>query len=619
MLKVAAHKTADVEVLGLSGHTGADAADSADDHVDADPRTAGLLELQDDVPVGDGVVLEDHGGRTPQTGGVDDPVHLIQKDALEAQRGHQHLFALFRQLLHGEVLEDIGSLLADAEVGGDEGVVGIKLTGLLVVVAGADLGDVGVAMGALFGDEGQLGVHLVVVEAVDDGASRFLEVLRPVDVVLLIKAGAQLHQRYDLLAVFGGLHEGLHDLGLPGHPVEGHLDGDDIGVLRGLFEHRNEGADGLVRIAQQHIMLFHLGCEVVVLRRQHGPGRRIEQLRVSVGLHPARELKEEAQVKGAFLDEDPLVGQLEAAAQQLRDLRRGRDDLQPHRGQLAAALEQVGHDLAVVDVMVHHPLFHVDVGVAGDPEEALFLHVLLTEDKSRIVEHQLFRQGKKRLVVLPDEVHPLHLARDGHNAEGVLRRVLFVEEDAEVDLLIAQEREGMAAVHDLGAEDGEKLALEILFPEMLVLLGQLIEVHLAVAAGSQIFQRLGVIFVAVLLKLGRLGHDGGKLLLRRHVGLILPLLLLAAHEVCPLLERADAHHEELVQIGAIDGQELELLGQRDIFILAQHQHAAVEIQPAQFPVDKDALFTHDDSSFLRGGAPLSSDRRGPAIRLSYPA
>ena len=40
------------------------------------------------------------------------------------------------------------------------------------------------------------------------------------------------------------------------------------------------------------------------------------------------------------------------------------------------------------------PSFHVDVGVAGDPEEALFLHVLLTEDEGRIVEHQLLRQGK---------------------------------------------------------------------------------------------------------------------------------------------------------------------------------------------------------------------------------
>ena len=44
-----------------------------------------------------------------------------------------------------------------------------------------------------------------------------------------------------------------------------------------------------------------------------------------------------------------------------------------------------------------------------------------------------------------------------------------MKEDAKIDLLIAQERERVAAVHDLGTEDGEKLTLEILFPEMLVL------------------------------------------------------------------------------------------------------------------------------------------------------
>ena len=45
-------------------------------------------------------------------------------------------------------------------------------------------------MGALFGDESQLGVDFVVVKAIDDRASGFLEVLRPVDVVLFVKAGA---------------------------------------------------------------------------------------------------------------------------------------------------------------------------------------------------------------------------------------------------------------------------------------------------------------------------------------------------------------------------------------------------------------------------------------------
>ena len=83
-------------------------------------------------------------------GSVDDPVHLVQQHALEAERCHQHLFALLRQFLHGKVLEDVGRFLADAEVGGDEGVVGIKLTGLLVVVAGTDLGDVGAEPVALF-------------------------------------------------------------------------------------------------------------------------------------------------------------------------------------------------------------------------------------------------------------------------------------------------------------------------------------------------------------------------------------------------------------------------------------------------------------------------------------
>ena len=89
----------------------------------------------------------------------------------------------------------------------------------------------------------------------------------------------------------------------------------------------------------------------------------------------------------------------------------------------------------------------------------------------------------------------------------------------------------------------------------------------------------------------------------------------ASDEVGALLERADAHHEELVQIGAVDGQKLELFGQRDIFILAQHQHAAVEVQPAQFPVDKNALFTHDNSFFPRR-SPLSA-HIGEALPFVY--
>ncbi len=41
------------------------------------------------------------------------------------------------------------------------------------------------------------------------------------------------------------------------------------------------------------------------------------------------------------------------------------------------------------------------------------------------MEHQLLGQCKAGLIVLPD-VHPLHLAGDGNDAEGVLRGVLFL-------------------------------------------------------------------------------------------------------------------------------------------------------------------------------------------------
>ena len=107
MLKVAAHQTADMQVLGLARHLGADTADTAHDHINADPRTAGFFKLQDDIPIRDGVVFQDHGCRAAQLGGIDDPVHLVQQHALEAQRSHQHLLGGLRQFLHGKVLEHV--------------------------------------------------------------------------------------------------------------------------------------------------------------------------------------------------------------------------------------------------------------------------------------------------------------------------------------------------------------------------------------------------------------------------------------------------------------------------------------------------------------------------------
>ena len=164
----------------------------------------------------------------------------------------------------------------------------------------------------------------------------------------------------------------------------------------------------------------------------------------------------------------------------------------------------------------------------------------------------------------------------------------------------------MAVVHDLRAEDGQQLGLEILFPEMFILLGQMVEIHLAVAVFLQVFQRFFVVFIAFLLQLRRLGHNGSQLFGSGHVGLVFPLFLfgLALFQIGTFLQRAHPHHEELVQIGAVDGKEFEPLAQRDIFILAQCQNTAVEIQPAQFAVDENGIVTHAHSPFSTPGSPV---------------
>ena len=153
-------------------------------------------------------------------------------------------------------------------------------------------------------------MHLVIIKAIEDSTASLFQLLGPVDVVLLVKAGTQLYQSHHFLAVFGGFDQGLHDLGFPRHPVKGHLNGDDLRIPRSLFQHRDEGTDGLIRITEQDIVFFYLSGKVIILGRQHGPGRGIEQLRVALGLHFTGELVEEAQIQWALLGKHPLMAQL---------------------------------------------------------------------------------------------------------------------------------------------------------------------------------------------------------------------------------------------------------------------------------------------------------------------
>ena len=115
------------------------------------------------------------------------------------------------------------------------------LGGLFVEVACADVGYAAYLAVLAPGDQAELGVYLVVLKAVEHRAARVLKALGPVDVVELVKAGAQLDYRCHVLAVLGGLAEVVHELCLAGQAVDGYLDGYDRRVVRGLAQQPEKG------------------------------------------------------------------------------------------------------------------------------------------------------------------------------------------------------------------------------------------------------------------------------------------------------------------------------------------------------------------------------------------
>ena len=61
---------------------------------------------------------------------------------------------------------------------------------------------------------------LKALGAVDDGAAGLFQALGPLDVVLLVKAGAELHEHRDLFAVLGGVDQRFAQAALLCHAVE---------------------------------------------------------------------------------------------------------------------------------------------------------------------------------------------------------------------------------------------------------------------------------------------------------------------------------------------------------------------------------------------------------------
>jgi hypothetical protein len=243
-----------------------------------------------------------------------------------------------------------------------------------------------------------------------------------------------------------------------------------------------------------------------------------------------------------------------------------------------AALAQLGLDQGQQVVGLLLGLFRDRV--AGDPEQFAGFHHHARKQQIQVVGHDLF-EWHEDLVGQGQEAR--HAGAQWHLDPGErgLVVVRVAHRDQQIERQIGDERERMGRVHGLGRDQGEDVAqVDLAQLPLLRLVQIVISLHPYAVIGQQSTHLLPDAPL-VLLDVAHLGVAFGDLQLG--AAPVDGQFLHAGAQL--LLEAADALHEEFVEIGVDDGQELDPLQQRCALVLGLVQHPAVEVQPGQFPVE----------------------------------
>lgn len=168
------------------------------------------------------------------------------------------MLRVFHGLSQAERMKDPVCLQTDVVVCCHQRIVGVDGRCLFIVVACADLGDIGDLCADLFGDETELAVYFQIVQTVDNAAAGIFQAAGPFDVVLLVESGTEFHQYHNILAVFGSLDQRLHDFAVGCDTIQGHLDGDHLGISASLVQQRQERTDALIGERQKTVLFLDL-------------------------------------------------------------------------------------------------------------------------------------------------------------------------------------------------------------------------------------------------------------------------------------------------------------------------------------------------------------------------
>ena len=255
--------------------------------------------------------------------------------------------------------------------------------------------------------------------------------------------------------------------------------------------------------------------------------------------------------------------------------------LQQRQRAIAQLLEAAIHRFQQV---VGFILLDHHVGVADDAEQVRALDLRAGEQLLDVAANDVFEEAVRDARLRRQVIGQRHKARQ--HARHLDARELgppgMAHAHREVHAQVRDIRERVPRVERQRREDGKDVILEILGQPRVDrrrVLGGLEKVD--ALGGEQRPQRLAPARGLIVDLRERARANRRQLLIG---GLAVDRDLFDAGPEL-LQDGRDAHHEELVQVGAGNGEELDALEQRVRWILRLREHPLVERQPAQFTID----------------------------------
>ena len=467
--------------------------------------------------------------------------------------------------------------------------------GGFVVVAGAEVDVAAEAAVLIAGDEGDFGVGFESLDAVNDADPGALEGFGAVEVAFLVEAGLEFDEGGDLFAIFRGAGEGADDARVAGGAVEDLFDGEDLGIDGGFLEEADDGFEGFEGVDEEDIAFGDgvedggAGIDEGGLLR--GPGG-VAELVVS---GEEGELHEVGQGEGAGEAVEFVgagLGDFLDDAEEVAGSAGG--DLDADGVAEAAGGEDLLHFVGEVDGVL---LLDGDVAVAGDAEGGGAGDHFAGEEVAEEGADEVFDvdEGVAFGGGDGDEAGEGFAEGDEDDAGGA---VLLLEAAGDDDFEGGKGGAGAVGVDGEGGEEGEDEVGEVGGGLEELARGEVLHFDetdaLRAHAGEEFVVEEGVL-------LGGESEDafadGADLLGGGESSVVGDAGAAAAHHG----EATDADLEELIEVGAGDGEELESFEEGFVGAFGLLEDALVEFEPGEFAVDEvhgvgrsGALFGEDD-------------------------